>query len=107
MDIALAALFVVAGVIELSLIDSQGESRAADDRRGGVALSSLAFRRRDALLAAVLFVVPAIGQALAGGYLTTDTHDAVRGGPLPALLDRPLRPGPPLPGRRRAPARWG
>ncbi len=70
-DIALAAVFVIAGVIELSLIDSHGESRGPTIAAGVIALSSIAFRRRDALVAAGLFLVPAIGQAFADGYLTT------------------------------------
>lgn len=69
-DVALAAVFVIVGVIELSLIDSQGESRPLTIAAGAIALSSLAFRRRDALIAAVVFLVPAIAQAIVGGYLT-------------------------------------
>jgi signal transduction histidine kinase len=70
-DIALAAVFVVAGVVELSLIDSQGESRLPTIAAGVIALSSVAFRRRDALIAALVFLVPAIAQAFIGGYFTT------------------------------------
>ena len=72
-DIGLAAVFVIVGVIELSLIDSQGESRGLTIAAGVIALSSLAFRRRDAVVAALIFLVPTIGQAIAGGYLTTDS----------------------------------
>jgi signal transduction histidine kinase len=70
-DVALAAVFVIAGVIELSLIDSHGESRLLTITAGAVSLSSLAFRRRDALVAALVFLVPAVTQAIVGGYLTT------------------------------------
>jgi signal transduction histidine kinase len=73
LDIALAALFVIAGMIELSLLDSEGRSRVLTFAAGFVALSSLAFRRRDPLLAGALFVVPVLGQALADGYLTTNS----------------------------------
>jgi signal transduction histidine kinase len=72
-DVAIAALFVAAGVIELSLIDPEGESRGLTLAAGVVALSSLAFRRRNAMLAAALFVVPVFSQMLAGGYLTTNS----------------------------------
>jgi len=70
-DIALAAVFVVAAVVELSLLDPQGGSRALTIAAGVIAMSSVAFRRRDALVAALVFLVPAVAQAFAGGYLTT------------------------------------
>jgi len=38
-----------------------------------VAMTALAFRRRDPLLAAAVFTVPALIQAALGGYLTSDT----------------------------------
>jgi signal transduction histidine kinase len=71
-DVALAALFVAAGLVELSLIDSEG-SRGLTLAAGVVALSSIAFRRRNGMLAAALFVVPVCAQMLAGGYLTTNS----------------------------------
>ena len=72
-DVAIAALFVAAGLIEMSLLDSDGGSRGLTLAAGVVALSSLAFRRRNAMLAAVLFVAPVFGQMLAGGFLTTNS----------------------------------
>jgi signal transduction histidine kinase len=72
-DVALAALFVAAGVIELSLLDSEGQSRGLTLVAGVLALSSIAFRRRNGTLAAALFVVPVFAQMLAGGYLTTNS----------------------------------
>ncbi len=72
-DVALAALFIAAGVIELALIDPEGGSRGLTFAAGVVALSSLAFRRRNGVLAGAIFVVPVFSQALAGGYFTTNT----------------------------------
>jgi signal transduction histidine kinase len=72
-DVAIAALFVAAAVIELSLLDPEGQSRGLTLAAGVVALSSLAFRRRNVMLAAALFVVPVFSQMLAGGYLTTNS----------------------------------
>lgn len=72
-DAAIAALFVAAGLIEMSLLDPEGGSRGLTLAAGVVALSSLAFRRRNAMLAAALFVVPVFGQMLAGGFLTTNS----------------------------------
>jgi signal transduction histidine kinase len=72
-DLLLAAAFVVAGVIELSLIDADGGDRGLTTVAGAVTLSSLAFRRRDALVAAALFSVPALLQAFLDGYLTTNS----------------------------------
>jgi signal transduction histidine kinase len=94
-DVALAALFVAAGIIELSLIDPEGESRGLTLAAGVVALSSLAFRRRDVMLAAVLFVVPVFGQMLAGGYLTTNSTT-----PFVAVLFLLYSVGRYAPGRR-------
>jgi signal transduction histidine kinase len=71
--VAIAALFVVAGLVELSLLDPEGGSRALTLVAGVVALSALAFRRRNGVLAAVLFVVPVFAQMLAGGYLTANS----------------------------------
>jgi signal transduction histidine kinase len=72
-DVALAALFVVGSAIELSLLDSDGHTRATTVAAGVIAASGLAFRRRDPLLAAALFVVPALIQALLDGFLTTNS----------------------------------
>ena len=72
-DIVLAVLFVIAGVIELSLIDSDGHGRGVTIAAAVVALSSVAFRRRDPLLAAGLFSVPTLIQALLDGFLTTNS----------------------------------
>ena len=71
-DVAIAALFVVVCVVELLLIDSEGSPRGPTLAVGVVAMSSLAFRRRNAMLAGVLFVAPVFGQMLAGGFLTTN-----------------------------------
>jgi signal transduction histidine kinase len=70
--VALAALFTVACVIELLSIESTGP-RGVTVAAGVVAMSGLAFRRRNAMVAGVLFVVPLFGQLIAGGYLTTDS----------------------------------
>jgi signal transduction histidine kinase len=72
-DVALAALFIAAGVIELALIDPENGSLGLTLAAGVVALSSLAFRRRNGMLAAVIFVVPVFTQSIAGGYFTTNT----------------------------------
>jgi signal transduction histidine kinase len=72
-DVALAALFVIAGVIELFQLDSGGHDRAITVAAGVVAMSGLAFRRRDPLLAAAIFAVPALIQAFLDGFLTTNS----------------------------------
>ncbi|HEX6582645.1 MAG TPA: histidine kinase [Thermoleophilaceae bacterium] len=72
-DLALAALFLVASVIELSSLDSEGHDRAITIAAGVVAMSALAFRRRDPLLAAAIFSVPALIQAFLDGFLTTNS----------------------------------
>jgi signal transduction histidine kinase len=72
-DIALAALFVVAGAIELSFLDSEGHDRGITIAAGVVATSGVAFRRRDPLLAAAIFSVPALIQAFLDGFLTTNS----------------------------------
>ena len=72
-DIAIAALFVVATVIELSLLDPEGHDRAITIAAGVIAMSGLAFRRRDPLLAAVIFSIPALTQAFLDGFFTTNT----------------------------------
>jgi len=72
-DIALAALFVLAGVIELATMDNDGHDRAVTIAAGAVALSSVAFRRRDPLLAGVIFTVPSLVQAALDGYFTANS----------------------------------
>jgi signal transduction histidine kinase len=72
-DVALAAAFVVAGVIELSNLDADGHDRAITIAAGVAAMSGLAFRRRDPLLAAAIFSVPALIQAFLDGFLTTNS----------------------------------
>jgi len=72
-DLAVTGLFLVWTAVELSNIDSEGGNRAITIVAGLVAVSSLAFRRRDPLLAAVIFTVPALIQAFLDGFLTTNT----------------------------------
>jgi signal transduction histidine kinase len=72
-DIAIAGLFVVASTIELSLIDSHGHNRAITIAAGVVASSSLVWWRRDPLLAAAVFSVPGLIQALLDGFLMSDS----------------------------------
>jgi signal transduction histidine kinase len=72
-DIALAAAFVAASVIETFTVPSRGDSVAITLVAAVAAQSSLAWRRRDPLLAAVVFAVPTAVQAVAGGFLTQDT----------------------------------
>jgi|SRR5215211_807604 len=72
-DVGLAALFVIAATIELSTLDSEGHDRAITLATGVVALSGLAFRRRDPLLAAAIFSVPALLQACLDGFLTANS----------------------------------
>ena len=72
-DLALAALFLVASAIELASLDSEGHDRAITMAAGLVAMSALAFRRRDPLLAAAIFSAPALIQAFLDGFLTTNS----------------------------------
>jgi signal transduction histidine kinase len=72
-DLAVTGLFLVWTAVELSNIDSEGGNRAITIVAGLVAVSSLAFRRRDPLLAALIFTVPALIQAFLDGFLTTNT----------------------------------
>lgn len=72
-DMVLAALFVVAGAIELYYLDSEGHSRPITVAAGVLALSGLAFRRRDPLIAAVIFAVPTLLQAFLDGFLTKNS----------------------------------
>jgi signal transduction histidine kinase len=72
-DAALAAAFVVAAVIETFMVDSHGDDVAITVVAAILAQSGLAWRRRDPLVAAVVFAVPTALQALIGGFLTQDT----------------------------------
>jgi signal transduction histidine kinase len=72
-DAALAAAFVVASVIEAFTVPSRGDNLPVTVVAAIAAQSALAWRRRDPLLAAVLFAVPTALQAIAGGFLTQDT----------------------------------
>jgi signal transduction histidine kinase len=72
-DIALAAAFVVAAVIEVFTVPSRGDNMAVTVVAGVVAQAGLAWRRRNPLLAAAVFAVPTTLQALAEGFLTQDT----------------------------------
>jgi signal transduction histidine kinase len=72
-DLAVTGLFLAWTAVELSNIASEGGNRAITIAAGLVAVSSLAFRRRDPLLAAVIFTVPALIQAFLDGFLTSNT----------------------------------
>jgi signal transduction histidine kinase len=72
-DIALAAVFVVASTIELSNIDSHGHNRPITIAASVLASSGIAFRRRDPLLAAAIYSVPALAQAFLDGFMTSET----------------------------------
>jgi signal transduction histidine kinase len=72
-DVALAAAFVVASVIEAFTVPPRGDNLPVTLVAAIGAQSALAWRRRDPLLAAVLFAVPTALQAVAGGFLTQDT----------------------------------
>jgi signal transduction histidine kinase len=71
--VLLAALFVAAGVLELALLDSEGHDRTVTITAGAVALSSIAIRRRDPVLAGVVFSVPSLIQAALDGYFTANS----------------------------------
>jgi signal transduction histidine kinase len=73
LDVAIAAAFVAVAIVELAHLDPEGHSRPVTIVAGAIALSSLAFRRRDALLAAVIFITPAVVQAFLDGYLTKNS----------------------------------
>jgi signal transduction histidine kinase len=72
-DIAVAAVFVVGSVIELSQLASHGHNRPITIAAGAIATSGLAFRRRDPLLAAAIFVIPSLTQAFLDGFMTSDS----------------------------------
>jgi signal transduction histidine kinase len=72
LDVVVAALFVIATAVDLATIDADG-NRAVTIAAGVISVSGLAFRRRDPLLGAVIFVVPALIQAFLDGFYTGDT----------------------------------
>jgi signal transduction histidine kinase len=72
-DVALAGAFVVASVIEVFAVPSRGDNLPLTLAAAVAAQSALAWRRRDPLVAAVVFAVPTALQAVAGGFLTQDT----------------------------------
>ena len=72
-DLAVTGLFLVWTAIELANIDSEGGNRAVTMAAGLVAVSGLAFRRRDPLLAAAIYSVPSLLQACFDGFLTSNT----------------------------------
>ena len=72
-DVLLAALFVAVTVIELALVDDHGHDRTVTIVAGALAVSSVAFRRRDPLIAALIFTVPTVVQAPLDGFVTTET----------------------------------
>jgi signal transduction histidine kinase len=71
-DVALAALVVVAAVAESCVVPSRGDSVPVTLAAAVAAQSALAYRRRQPLLAALLFAVPTVLQAALGGYLTQE-----------------------------------
>jgi signal transduction histidine kinase len=72
-DVAIAALFAIVAAIELYHLDPEGHDRPVTIVAGIVAMSGLAFRRRDAVLAAVIFGVPTILEGFFDGYLTENS----------------------------------
>jgi signal transduction histidine kinase len=72
-DIALAAVAVIASAIELASLDPDGHSRPVTIAAGVIAACGVAFRRRDPLLAAAIFSAPALTQAFLDGYMTTNS----------------------------------
>jgi signal transduction histidine kinase len=72
-DVALAAAFVAVAVVEFAHLDPEGSDRGVTIAAAMIALSSLAFRRRNVLLAAVLFGVPTVLQSFLDGYLTENS----------------------------------
>jgi signal transduction histidine kinase len=72
-DVAIAVLFAVVAAIELSFLDSEGHNRAVTIVCGVVAMSALAFRRRDPLLAAAIYSAPVLAQGFLDGFLTKNS----------------------------------
>jgi signal transduction histidine kinase len=72
-DIVLAALFVAVGLVEISGLDGEGGDRAVTLVACGVAMSAVASRRRDPVVAAALFLGAALVQAPLDGFLTANS----------------------------------
>jgi len=72
-DIGLAVVCAVAMAIELPSLTADGHNRPITIAAGMIASAALAFRRRDPLLAAAIFSVPTLIQAVFDGYLTSDS----------------------------------
>jgi signal transduction histidine kinase len=72
-DAAIAVAFIVVAVVEFAHLDPEGRNRGVTIVAAAVALSSLAFRRRDALVAAVIFSIPTVLQAFLDGYMTKNS----------------------------------
>jgi signal transduction histidine kinase len=72
-DVALAAVFAVASVIEVLVLPSGGDSVPVTVVAALFSSAALALRRLDPLAAAFVFAVPTAAQAIAGGYLTQET----------------------------------
>lgn len=73
LDVAIATAFVVVAIVEFAHLDPEGHNRGVTIAASVIALSSLAFRRRDALVAAVLFSAPTVLQAFLDGYMTKNS----------------------------------
>jgi signal transduction histidine kinase len=73
LDVAIAAAFVAAAIVEFAQLDPEGHNRGLTIAAGVIALSSLAFRRRNVLLAAGLFALPTVVQSFLDGYLTENS----------------------------------
>ena len=73
-DLLLAGLFAAAAAIELMLLDANGGNRPLTVAAAVLSLSGLAFRRRDPLLAGVIFVVPIIIQAPLDGFAIENSN---------------------------------
>ncbi len=72
-DLLLAGFFVAAGATEMLVLDANGGDRPLTVAAAVISLSGLAFRRRDPLLASVIFTVPAVVQAQIGGFYTAES----------------------------------
>ncbi len=73
LDIAIAAVFIAVAAVELAHLDPEGRNRGVTIVAAAIALSGLAFRRRDALVGAVIFAVPTVLQAFLDGYMTKNS----------------------------------
>jgi len=73
LDIAIAAAFVAVATVEFAHLDPEGHSRPITIVASAMALSGLAFRRRDPLVAAGIFAVPTVIQAVLDGYMTANS----------------------------------